>query len=413
MATIKKSFTVILMLLLVMVCNLVYAAMIPTEVTMNQNLTIIYNDEVQRFKNVNGEVIYPISYEGTTYLPISSISCLFETGIEWDGNTKSIYLGSGELDTISAESISEFVAGTNQIITTYLDEDIKIYHNGEVQTFKDVNGKVVYPLSYNGTTYLPVRAISNLYNADIEWVSEISTVVITKNENSNIAWEGKYISNIDGYTEVVLTPTEEGVNFYLRGYKFGYGIGCNANAIISGDVAAYETENFETGEMDKIELRIINSKLIITATNEEHKCFEGEYILDDGSINTIILSNPDSLFGIYESENAKLELIENNGVLDASFTGSYGEDGFYFIGVILDYENGIATSHEEIFGEVNEVNMQIDGDTIVVEASSTEKDSTYQYIGGTYKFTVKKVWDFETCKEHAEEIFLEEDCFMY
>lgn len=411
MISIKKSFA-ILLFLLVIGSSLVYAALIPTEVILNQNLTITYNDEIQRFKNVNGEVVYPISYAGTTYLPIRSISCLFKTGIQWDGNTNSIYLGSGDLDTIAAESIPEFIAGTNQTITTYLNEDIKIYHSGEVQTFKDVNGKIVYPLSYNGTTYLPVRAISNLYNANIEWVAETSTVAITKNEN--ITFEGKYISNVDGYTEVVLTPNEEGVNFYLRGNQLGADFAANVNASISGDTGVYEIENYETNEMDKFEFKIVNSKLIITVTNEEYKCFEGEYLLDDGSINTIVLTNPNSLSGTYEKENVKLELIEfNDGTLDASFTGSYSEDGFFFTGAVLDYENGIATYENDEFDYVEKINMQIDGDTIVVEASSTEEDSTYQYIGGTYKFVEKKVWDFETCKQQAEEIEVTEDSFIY
>ncbi len=176
----KKIIAVLIAILTITLSSIAYAAVIPTEVVLNQNLTITYNGEVQRFKNVKGDVVYPISYQGTTYLPIRSISCLFETEIEWDGNTNSIHLGKGALDTIAAESISKFVAGTNQNIIVDLNQDIKIYHEDKVQTFKDVTGKIVYPLSYQGTTYLPVRAISNLYNANIEWDGATETVIITK-----------------------------------------------------------------------------------------------------------------------------------------------------------------------------------------------------------------------------------------
>ena len=174
----KKFFSLLAILGLASLGNLTYAAQIPTEVILNQKIVITYNEQIQRFKNVLGDVVYPISYQGTTYLPIRSISSLFKTPIKWDGDTKSVYLGEGDLDTTSAESVSESSEGVNQTITVNLNEDIKIYYNGEVQTFKDVNGKVVYPLSYQGTTYLPVRAISNLYDADIDWISETSTVVI-------------------------------------------------------------------------------------------------------------------------------------------------------------------------------------------------------------------------------------------
>ena len=198
-----KKFLITLTLALTLVLsNMAYAAVIPTEVVLNQNLTITYNGEVQRFKNVKGDIVYPISYQGTTYLPIRSISCLFETEIEWDGDTNSIYLGRGSLDTIAAESIPQFIAGTNQNILVDLNQDIKIYHNNQVQTFKDVTGKVVYPLSYQGTTYLPVRAISNLYNANIEWVGETETVVITKKEEAPVQTDLNNITetvSISGY----------------------------------------------------------------------------------------------------------------------------------------------------------------------------------------------------------------------
>lgn len=201
-----KKFLVTLTLALALVTsNMVYAAVIPTEVELNQNLTITYNGKVQRFKNVKGDIVYPISYEGTTYLPIRSISCLFETEIEWDGNTNSVHLGKGTLDTIAAESISKFTPGTNQNIMVDLNQDIKIYHNNEVQTFKDVNGKVVYPLSYQGTTYLPVRAISNLYNAKIEWISETSTVVISKDDKevSDIVTENFELASKSSFNGIV------------------------------------------------------------------------------------------------------------------------------------------------------------------------------------------------------------------
>lgn len=195
-----------MMFFILTIGTVVNAAVISTEVLLNQNLIITYNDEVQRFKNVKGDVVYPISFEGTTYLPIRSISCLFETEIEWDGNTNSIFLGKGSLDTISAESIPSFIAGTDQNIMVDLNQDIKIYHNNEIQTFKDVNGKVVYPLSYQGTTYLPVRAISNLYNAKIEWIGETSTVAITKKD------------------EIELAPDSKRGTFELKGYSSTNGV---------------------------------------------------------------------------------------------------------------------------------------------------------------------------------------------
>ena len=45
-------------------------------------------------KNVNGVRVYPLSYEGSTYVPIRAIGNLFGVPVEWDSATKSVVLGT-------------------------------------------------------------------------------------------------------------------------------------------------------------------------------------------------------------------------------------------------------------------------------------------------------------------------------
>lgn len=54
-------------------------------------------------------------------------------------------------------------------IKAELRRDFTIVVDGEVQTFRDVDGDQVYPLLYNGTTYLPIRAIGELMGKDVYW----------------------------------------------------------------------------------------------------------------------------------------------------------------------------------------------------------------------------------------------------
>ena len=74
-------------------------------------------------------------------------------------------------------AVSVFAA-ENENITPLLNRDLKITYNGNFQTFTDVNGNIVYPLSYNDTTYLPVRAVSSLVNLPIAWDGANYTVVL-------------------------------------------------------------------------------------------------------------------------------------------------------------------------------------------------------------------------------------------
>ena len=48
-------------------------------------------------------------------------------------------------------------------------DNIKIYLDGEQLQPKDVNGNNVEPFIYQGTTYLPVRAVGNAIGRDVSW----------------------------------------------------------------------------------------------------------------------------------------------------------------------------------------------------------------------------------------------------
>jgi hypothetical protein len=169
----------VLLAIIVITSGLVVIASENITVIRNEEIEILYNGQTQKFSDVTGKVVYPLSYEGTTYLPVRAISSLFQVPIKWNSITKTVSLGDGELDTRTAESVDEFIAGKNENITVILNNEITIEFFGFKQYFKDVTGKVVYPLSYEGTIYLPVRAISNLFDAEIEWDGENNAITIT------------------------------------------------------------------------------------------------------------------------------------------------------------------------------------------------------------------------------------------
>ncbi len=62
--------------------------------------------------------------------------------------------------------------------------NIKIYIDGGKIVPKDANGNVVEPFTMNGTTYLPVRAISNAFGKDVEWDGATQSVYIGKKDQT-------------------------------------------------------------------------------------------------------------------------------------------------------------------------------------------------------------------------------------
>ena len=69
-------------------------------------------------------------------------------------------------------------AATRQETITVTYRDIKIVVDGEVFVPKDVNGKIVEPFLYQGTTYLPVRAVSEALGKEVTWDGAASMVHI-------------------------------------------------------------------------------------------------------------------------------------------------------------------------------------------------------------------------------------------
>ena len=65
-----------------------------------------------------------------------------------------------------------------QQIVAYMNPGITIKYDGEVVIPTDANGVRVYPVMYNGTTYVPVRAISGLLGLEVDWDQANQTVLL-------------------------------------------------------------------------------------------------------------------------------------------------------------------------------------------------------------------------------------------
>ena len=82
-------------------------------------------------------------------------------------------------------TVTVFGNTTMQEIIAYLNYSINIVVDGETKELKDAQGNRVYPISYNGTTYVPIRAVSTLLGVDVKWDSVHGNVVLTSNNAEN------------------------------------------------------------------------------------------------------------------------------------------------------------------------------------------------------------------------------------
>lgn len=76
------------------------AAGLITKITaeLREDFTIRVDGEKQIFRNADGERVYPILFEGTTYLPVRAIGELMDKTVYWDEGKKEIDLRTEETD---------------------------------------------------------------------------------------------------------------------------------------------------------------------------------------------------------------------------------------------------------------------------------------------------------------------------
>lgn len=69
-----------------------------------------------------------------------------------------------------------------QRITAELRPDVSVVVDGKTQTLVDKNGDRVEPIMYEGSTYLPVRAVADAVGVGVRWDSKTQTVYLTTGE---------------------------------------------------------------------------------------------------------------------------------------------------------------------------------------------------------------------------------------
>ena len=215
------------------VLMLTTAAFASNEVTVTEagNFHIYYNDVEKGFADVNGTIVRPIVYEGTTYLPVRAASELIGLSASWDGETSTITLTSG---TGSGCVTTPPASIAQQPVTATVADNFTILYNSTKQTFTDANGKTVYPLVKAGTTYLPIRALCNMLNIAVEWEGITSSIylgthtaapTVTPSVGSkpavmkDLGLEGgkypAYEVNTEGYPFIRITNSEEHGRVYV------------------------------------------------------------------------------------------------------------------------------------------------------------------------------------------------------
>ena len=111
---------------------------------------------------------------------------------------KALYFATGFLAaTVLTSSMTTLAAPVKKQIEAYFN-NTKIYVDGKLVKAKDGNGNAVEPLVYNGTTYLPVRAVGEALNSKVTWDGPKNSVYVGRVNASDVDVS---LSNLDYLSE--------------------------------------------------------------------------------------------------------------------------------------------------------------------------------------------------------------------
>lgn len=187
---------------------------------------------------------------------------------------------------VSLFTATLFGSGVTEKITATLNKEIKILIDGETQELKDVQGNPVYLLTYNGTTYAPIRGLGTLFGYEIDWDSNTGNVLLYTDKVKNYLVTKEMKST--KYNEVITDNIKEleGSSLYKNAIKavLQENVGFNQNDYVNIPIGKGLTNiNFVGYSKYKCSINVFNQqgKLLKTFYLEPNKNKTCDIYLDD------------------------------------------------------------------------------------------------------------------------------------
>ncbi|MGP1544649.1 MAG: stalk domain-containing protein [Candidatus Fimenecus sp.] len=165
---------------------------------LRKDAKIKMDDRFFIFYDVNSIRTYPIFYNGTAYLPLRGLANMLDKNIEWEPSNRTVYIGRtlkdsdnetnklqiGNMPYFATTDLKDYASKDKgmQQVTMQIRTDIRVLYNFEEIELQDVTGMRIYPAIFNGSTYLPIRAVSQLLDKKIDWDRLESIITIKESE---------------------------------------------------------------------------------------------------------------------------------------------------------------------------------------------------------------------------------------
>lgn len=138
----------------------------------------------------------------------------------------------------TALTVTTFAASTAVMKNIYVQMGgINVTYLGADLELTDATGATVEPILYNGTTYLPVRAVSEAAGLEVDWIAETSTVALN----------GTSVTYLDEMSCLFESSKEEGSTFNSKSNVLGFD-----RALYVKSLAGYDYDSMGDSEVTSL-----------------------------------------------------------------------------------------------------------------------------------------------------------------
>ena len=194
-----KKRTGVLLIAGLLSLSLAVQASASEKAQLRGDITIVLNQKEVEFRTADNRPAYPILYQDSTYLPLRAIGELMGKNVNWDEATKTITIGGTRTTSTMGQENPAYGVSSIEVEER---PDFSIYLDGQKLSFTSASGQTIYPLLYEGSTYLPLRAIGELMGSEVDWNASTKTVTLQTASQT--------VTDADSFTAADTSERQEG-----------------------------------------------------------------------------------------------------------------------------------------------------------------------------------------------------------
>lgn len=162
-------------------------------VTVFPGVNIFVNDQKINPTDAKGNPVEAFIYEGTTYLPVRAVSEALDLPIQWEGTSKSVYIGShtGDKPAVWVADMDYFDASGRWIIEKTIKDNLGNEHQHCLYSQSDYTNYITYKLNAQYTR------LTGVYFQQYDYRSSDRGGTLAIYADNEKVWEGEMGKGID------------------------------------------------------------------------------------------------------------------------------------------------------------------------------------------------------------------------